>query len=205
MTTMSSPDLQKLLSDAGLDARVVSTELSPASNSQSRALRSEALAIEDDAPENCSNEVEPLGVSFAATDDSAAEVQKENKSDEKLEPVLEAPLNVPASDDDKFNLEVMPTLLTSRLKKVSDPALKPLSFVVDEVVDVWSSSKQAWVQGKVAEVFENGGKDEGYTVPAGVVKVSVPTGVKYIRPAQFGTELRKIKASGLALTGKIMW
>jgi len=64
-------------------------------------------------------------------------------------------------------------------------------FEQGDVVQVWSTSEDAWLEGVVEAVYKEAGQDGGYLVPAGVVKVSHDVGVKYIRPDQIATTLRK--------------
>uniref|UniRef100_A0A7S4Q6W2 EF-hand domain-containing protein n=1 Tax=Alexandrium monilatum TaxID=311494 RepID=A0A7S4Q6W2_9DINO len=60
-----------------------------------------------------------------------------------------------------------------------------------EHVEVWSNSKSAWLNAVVQESFPVRSFAEGFTVPAGTVKVSFDSGVKWIMPEQVGNLLRR--------------
>lgn len=133
--------------------------------------------------EEFSNVVEPFGT--LANVRSLPTV----KSVPTFTPIMSA--TAPATDS------LLPTLLHARFQQAAtEKASEKLIFENGETVEVWSGSKSSWLAGLVEEVFLDGGEDEGWTVPVGVVKVSSSAGVKYIRPGQFGTTLRKAAGKG---------
>jgi len=67
-------------------------------------------------------------------------------------------------------------------------------FSQGEAVQVWSASQNAWLEGHVERVYEESCKEDSFTVPAGVVKVSSAAGVKYVRSEHVATTLRKMAA-----------
>lgn len=67
----------------------------------------------------------------------------------------------------------------------------PHTFVPREQVEVWSESEGRWLQGVVDRVFATASEDNGYAVPAGVVRVTHPGGVKYVRKEQQASQLRR--------------
>merc|ERR1712151_1003819 len=68
-------------------------------------------------------------------------------------------------------------------------------FAQGERVEVWSNTKNAWLPAMVEQVFEIACNAEGYTVPAGTLKVRSEAGVKWIMgPSQISTTLRKVGA-----------
>jgi len=67
-------------------------------------------------------------------------------------------------------------------------------FASKDRVQVWSNSKHEWLDGAVLQVFTTKCEAEGYSVPAGTIKVQSPAGVKWIRPGQAAASLRKLDA-----------
>jgi len=66
------------------------------------------------------------------------------------------------------------------------------NFVQGEKIQVWSDSRQLWLGGVVLEVFITASASEGFSVPAGTVKVSSDAGVKWVAPQLVGKVLRKV-------------
>lgn len=64
-------------------------------------------------------------------------------------------------------------------------------YSVGHRVQVWSEREHTWADGVVDRIFLENGVDEGYKVPAGVIKVSFARGTKYIRPENRAAELRR--------------
>lgn len=64
-------------------------------------------------------------------------------------------------------------------------------FVEGEIVQVWSQSKNEWLNGKVDKVYTASSSVGGYHVPAGVVQVSHAEGMKYVRRDQLASQLRR--------------
>eukprot|EP00931_Biecheleriopsis_adriatica_P061489 TRINITY_DN36971_c0_g1_i1.p1 TRINITY_DN36971_c0_g1~~TRINITY_DN36971_c0_g1_i1.p1 ORF type:complete len:737 (-),score=135.45 TRINITY_DN36971_c0_g1_i1:28-2214(-) len=65
------------------------------------------------------------------------------------------------------------------------------AFRQGEALDVWSGTKQAWLPGTVQAAFESETTVEGYTVPAGTLKVHSAAGVKWVLPEQIEKMLRR--------------
>jgi len=65
---------------------------------------------------------------------------------------------------------------------------------VGERVEVWSTGQEAWLEGVVEQIFAVEAVEDGFRVPAGVVKVSMATGVKFVRPEAIATTLRRLDA-----------
>lgn len=63
-------------------------------------------------------------------------------------------------------------------------------FSKGDPVEVWSSSRNKWLDGIVKEVFNTPGSYELYSVPAGAIKVESSAGVKFFKPEET-SELRK--------------
>jgi len=63
-------------------------------------------------------------------------------------------------------------------------------------VQVYSNSKKEWLDGRIEEAFEVACEAEGYSVPAGTLKVSTAQAIKWIRPGQASEALRRPKSSG---------
>jgi len=71
------------------------------------------------------------------------------------------------------------------------------SFVKGEKIQVWSDSRQLWLRGSVQEVYHSRVVSEGFSVPAGSIKVLDSDGnVKWVSPALAGQVLRKVNISG---------
>lgn len=66
------------------------------------------------------------------------------------------------------------------------------SFVKSESVKVWSSSRNAWLDGIVEEYAAVAGIMDGYSVPAGAVKISSSSGVKWIMPELVPGQVQKV-------------
>lgn len=71
-------------------------------------------------------------------------------------------------------------------------------FAAKDPVQVWSNSKKEWMDGVVLEAFPVKCEAEGYSVPAGTLKVSSAAGVKWIRPGQAASALRQRPGSEAA-------
>lgn len=67
----------------------------------------------------------------------------------------------------------------------------PQAFAKGDNVQVWSSGEQAWLDAVVEEKYHKAGVADGYWVPAGVLKVVHSKGVKYIRPEQIASLIRR--------------
>eukprot|EP00927_Polykrikos_kofoidii_P001706 TRINITY_DN10665_c0_g1_i1.p1 TRINITY_DN10665_c0_g1~~TRINITY_DN10665_c0_g1_i1.p1 ORF type:complete len:788 (-),score=136.17 TRINITY_DN10665_c0_g1_i1:54-2417(-) len=82
---------------------------------------------------------------------------------------------------------------TSPAKAVgSDPP-----WVHGDAVQVWSVSRDAWVDGVIEAYFPEAGVFEGFSVPAGAVKVSLGggTSVKWIMPDVIEKQLRRVTSA----------
>lgn len=64
-------------------------------------------------------------------------------------------------------------------------------FAQGDKIQVFSNSKSEWLDGVVVEAFETKREADGYSVPAGTIKVSSPAGVKWIRLDQVAASVRK--------------
>jgi len=69
-------------------------------------------------------------------------------------------------------------------------------FAKGEKIQVWSDSRQLWLGGVVLEAFATAGTADGFTVPAGTLKVSSDAGVKWVSPALASKILRKVDLCG---------
>jgi len=67
-------------------------------------------------------------------------------------------------------------------------------FSQGEAIQVWSASHNAWLDGQVVHVYQEPYKEDTFTVPAGVVKVTSAAGIKYVRAEHVATTLRKTAA-----------
>lgn len=87
-----------------------------------------------------------------------------------------------------------------------DTILRPLGSIVGssefqfpltkgDAVQVWSESKKAWLDANILEVFRESCKIDGFSVPAGTVKVSSAAGQKWIMPENLHDLLREAKPS----------
>ncbi|CAE8614902.1 unnamed protein product [Polarella glacialis] len=79
--------------------------------------------------------------------------------------------------------------------------MSAVTFAVGERVKVWSESRQKWLDGVVLALYETATVAEGFTIPAGFVKVRSETGDKWVSAEQKSKILRKIpevSASGAA-------
>lgn len=65
------------------------------------------------------------------------------------------------------------------------------AFVPGEVVEVFSKSRQEWLQGTVVDFAQCDGTVDGIVIPAGSVKVSTPAGVKWILSREVSSFLRR--------------
>jgi len=63
-------------------------------------------------------------------------------------------------------------------------------------VQVLSKKQGGWVDARVDKVFKEPGVADGYHVPAGVIQVSFSHGMKFIRPEQVASHLRRMAAAG---------
>mmetsp|Transcript_112705 Transcript_112705/g.283389 ORF Transcript_112705/g.283389 Transcript_112705/m.283389 type:complete len:537 (+) Transcript_112705:137-1747(+) len=72
----------------------------------------------------------------------------------------------------------------------------PTSFRAGDKVQVWSRSRGGWVDAVVDKVFTGSCISDGYQVPAGAVQVSFDQSLKFIRPEQAGSQLRRLAAAG---------
>lgn len=70
-----------------------------------------------------------------------------------------------------------------------------IQYTKGERIQVWSNSKQAWLDGNVQEAFETDTWSQGYAVPAGTIRVVSPAGTKWIMPQQ-ASEVRKVGKGG---------
>mmetsp|Transcript_54268 Transcript_54268/g.126349 ORF Transcript_54268/g.126349 Transcript_54268/m.126349 type:complete len:410 (+) Transcript_54268:45-1274(+) len=66
-----------------------------------------------------------------------------------------------------------------------------LPFAKGEPLQVWSNSKQLWLDGVVEEAFTSDCRAEGYSVPAGTLKVRSPAGVKWVMADKTAGVLRR--------------
>jgi len=65
-------------------------------------------------------------------------------------------------------------------------------FGEGEYLQVWSNSKNSWLDGHVLKAFPENCRSEGFAVPAGTLKVTFGTGtVKWIMPGQAASLLRR--------------
>mmetsp|Transcript_2486 Transcript_2486/g.5432 ORF Transcript_2486/g.5432 Transcript_2486/m.5432 type:complete len:749 (-) Transcript_2486:70-2316(-) len=64
-------------------------------------------------------------------------------------------------------------------------------YVKGERIQVWSNSQSAWLDGTCEEFVTKSGIYDGYSVPAGAMKVKTSAGVKWIMPENVPTVVRK--------------
>jgi len=69
--------------------------------------------------------------------------------------------------------------------------MQTLNYSVGEKVQVWSQSKNDWLQATVEAVFPRDAFADGYSVAAGTVKVSSEAGIKWVMPDKVSALLRK--------------
>lgn len=65
------------------------------------------------------------------------------------------------------------------------------AFARGEALQVWSNSKGLWLDGVVEELFAEACEAEGYSVPAGTLKVRSSAGVKWVMAGQAPGVLRR--------------
>lgn len=63
-------------------------------------------------------------------------------------------------------------------------------FATRDPVQVWSNTKGEWLDGVVLQAFPEDCESQGYSVPAGTLKVSSAAGMKWVRPGQATSMLR---------------
>jgi len=86
---------------------------------------------------------------------------------------------------------------TADVHTASNADLRTLTgFCAGDKVQVWSKGKAGWVDAIVDRVFEEASMASGYQVPAGVVQVSYGSSMKFVRPEQAGSQLRRRAAAG---------
>lgn len=68
---------------------------------------------------------------------------------------------------------------------------QPWAFREGDEVEVWSMSQHAWVPGVVQAVFAQNSIADGYQVPAGTLKISIPRGYKWIPQDLIGSNVRR--------------
>lgn len=75
-----------------------------------------------------------------------------------------------------------------------------VGWTAGEEVQIWSASRSAWVDGVVEAYFPEAGIFEGFSVPAGAVKVSLNggAGVKWIMPDKINEQLKRCAAGPAA-------
>jgi len=84
-----------------------------------------------------------------------------------------------------------PELASPSLSLPRDTRAAPLTYSRGEELQVWSCSAESWFDAVVDEVFTKPVIAHGFWVPAGAVKVTHAGGIKYIRPEQLSTQLRR--------------
>lgn len=73
-----------------------------------------------------------------------------------------------------------------------------LPYVVGESVQVWSNGKGTWLTATVQAVFPTATIADGYSIPAGSVKVVSEAGIKWIMPENINVLLRKAGSTASA-------
>jgi len=70
------------------------------------------------------------------------------------------------------------------------PAAVQMLYQKGSLVQVWSNSKNMWLDAVISEAFDRSTFTEGYAVPAGSYKVSSKSGHKWIMPEHVQSQLR---------------
>jgi len=78
---------------------------------------------------------------------------------------------------------------------ISTSSVTSKDFSPGEAIQVWSASQNAWLDGHVDRVYQEPCREDVFTVPAGVVKVTSAAGVKYVRSEHVASTLRKMTAN----------
>jgi len=78
----------------------------------------------------------------------------------------------------------------------SAPSAMPLRYAAGEHVEVWSESEGRWLSGVVDRIFDEAGEDNGYSVPAGILRITHAYGTKYVRQDQVQEKLRRPPPGG---------
>jgi len=115
----------------------------------------------------------------------------------KSGPPLPPPVANTASIKTKLPLPVASTIsikTKESLNPTSELTCSSEDFSQGEAIQVWSASQNAWLDGHVERVYHQPCKEETFTVPIGVVKVTSAAGVKYVRSEHVATTLRKMAA-----------
>lgn len=69
---------------------------------------------------------------------------------------------------------------------------QPWTFREGDEVEVWSVSQNAWVAGVVQAFFPQSTVAEGYQVPPGTLKISIPRGCKWIPQDLISSNVRRV-------------
>ncbi|CAE8674146.1 unnamed protein product, partial [Polarella glacialis] len=75
-------------------------------------------------------------------------------------------------------------------------------YVTGESVEVYSGSAGAWIEAVVVEVYLRACTADGYSMPAGCIKVESQAGVKYVMPDQVADVIRRPQAASRAASGQ---
>merc|ERR1712113_383172 len=87
-------------------------------------------------------------------------------------------------------------ILTGTTRPATPNENASLLFTESEKVQVWSVSQGAWLEGIIKDIFTIDTTYDNYAVPAGVIKVEFKNGIKFIKPEQVNTMLRKSLSMG---------
>lgn len=81
----------------------------------------------------------------------------------------------------------------TRVPAAASVEVLPERLARGDSVEVWSDSRKAWVIGVAEEVFEEPTEADGFSVPAGAIRVSYEGGFrKWVPPDDFGRRIRKV-------------